>query len=298
VANHGALLIRGLMLEGPEDVLAVAHVVANGLTDDTEAFAPRTRHLGQIYSSTAWPAAQQMCMHHELSYRQTVPGLMLFGCLKEPSHGGAIPLADSTKVLEVLPSDLVKRFEKQGWILRRAYSEDIGLSVVEAFGTGDRDEIDLYCSTNGIETEWTNDGVLRTRQKRRAVVEHPERGHRSWFNQIAFLNEWTMKPQVREFLLEMYGEGGLPFTTLFGDGEPVGPDIVATINDAYDACTVREPLYTNDLLIVDNLATAHSREPFEGDREVVVALGEPKVLEADLTIAARPARRKRAARSG
>ena len=122
---------------------------------------------------------------------------------------------------------------------------------------------------------WGDDGVLRTHQHRPAVVEHPVSGHRKWFNQIAFLNEWTLKPEVREFLIEMYGEDGLPFTTLFGDGSPIGHDVVETINAAYDRCTRRVELGRHDLLLIDNVATAHGRDPYQGDRELLVALGDP-----------------------
>jgi hypothetical protein len=38
---------------------------------------------------------------------------------------------------------------------------------------------------------------------------------------------------------------------------------------------MREPWQNGDLLLVDNVRTAHSREPYEGDREVVVGLGDP-----------------------
>ena len=42
----------------------------------------------------------------------------------------------------------------------------------------------------------------------------------------------------------------------------------------YEAHTVREPWQAGDLMLVDNIRTAHSREPFEGPREVVVALAD------------------------
>jgi hypothetical protein len=50
---------------------------------------------------------------------------------------------------------------------------------------------------------------------------------------------------------------------------------VSTINEAYEAHTLREPWRSGDLLLVDNLRTAHSREPFEGPREVLAALADP-----------------------
>jgi len=106
------------------------------------------------------------------------------------------------------------------------------------------------------------------------VVRHPVTGQRCWFNQIAFLNEWTIAPEIREYLVDMYGEDGLPFNTRFGNGDPVTEDIVVLLNEVYDAHTVREPWQAGDLMLVDNIRTAHSREPFEGPREVLVGMAD------------------------
>src|SRR3712207_7565092 len=57
------------------------------------------------------------------------------------------------------------------------------------------------------------------------------RSQRCWFNQVAFLNEWTIAPEVREYLVDVYGPDGLPFNTRFGNGEPIGEDIVALLNE-------------------------------------------------------------------
>jgi hypothetical protein len=107
------------------------------------------------------------------------------------------------------------------------------------------------------------------------VVGHPVTGQACWFNQIAFLNEWTMDPDVHEYLVEMYGADGLPFTTAFGSGAPVGEDVVELLNRVYDANTLREPWQAGDLMLVDNMRMAHSREPYEGDRQVLVGMSEP-----------------------
>jgi hypothetical protein len=83
-----------------------------------------------------------------------------------------------------------------------------------------------------------------------------------------------MAPELREYLVDVYGADRLPFNTAFGNGDPIGPDVVQVINETYEAHTVREPWQAGDLLVVDNIRTAHGREPFEGPREVVVALAE------------------------
>ena len=107
------------------------------------------------------------------------------------------------------------------------------------------------------------------------MVRHPVTGRRCWFNQIAFLNEATMAPEVREYLVEVYGRDGLPFNTRFGNGDPIDADVVQMLTETYEANTAREPWQAGDLLLVDNISTAHSREAFEGPREVLVAMADP-----------------------
>jgi len=274
VAEHGSVLVRGLGLRDAAEATAVFRRLASSLMTEQEAFAPRQAYADGVYSSTKWPANQQMCMHHELSYRLEFPGLMLFACLEAPARGGATTVANSATVLDSLPAELVERFERHGWLLTRTYNDEIGASYAEAFGTDDRSAIESYCRRNAIEFEWQADDGLRTRQRRSAVVRHPVTGQRCWFNQIAFLNEWTLAPEIREFLVDVYGADGLPFNTWFGNGDPIGADVVDLLNEVYEANTDREPWQAGDLMLVDNIRTAHSREPFEGPREVVVALAD------------------------
>lgn len=280
LAQYGTVLVRGLGLHHPAQVAAVFRLIGGDLFQEREAFAARTPHPGGLYSSTTWPANQPMCMHHELSYAAEFPGLMMFACLTAPTSGGATGVADAAAVLEALPRGLVERFEREGWVLARNYNEDIGASVADAFGTDDPRAVEAYCRANAIEFAWQPDGGLRTWQRRAAVVTHPRTGRRCWFNQIAFLNEWTMDREVRDFLVETYGPQGLPFTTLFGNGEPVGPGIVDLVADVYTAHTRQEAWRPGDLLLVDNVRCAHSRDAFEGRREILVGMAEPVRLPA------------------
>jgi alpha-ketoglutarate-dependent taurine dioxygenase len=279
VAEHGSVLVRGLGLRDPDQVGTAFRRLVGDLMTEEESFAPRRHHGAGVYSATKWPANQQMCMHHELSYAAEFPGLLLFACLEAPTAGGATPVADSPTVLEALPAELTDRFEREGWLLTRNYNDEIGASVADAFGTDDRAAVERYCAENRIELEWQSDGGLRTRQRRAAIVRHPVTGERCWFNQVAFLSEWTIDPEVREYLVDMYEEDGLPFTTAFGNGDPIGEDVVAMLNEIYESHTLREPWRAGDLMLVDNVRTAHSREPYEGEREILVAMSDPVSLQ-------------------
>lgn len=280
VTEHGLLLVRGLGLWDSADVAAVAAELGGALMAEREAFAPRTPYPGGLYSSTRWPANQPMCMHHELSYALEFPAVMLFACLTAPTEGGSTGVADASAVLEALPAALVERFNREGWLLTRSYNGEIGASWAEGFGADDRAAVERYCRANSIGFAWQPDGGLHTRQRRAAVVRHPVTGRRCWFNQIAFLNEWTLDPEVREFLVADYGQDGLPFNTRFGGGDPIDERTVALLNEVYEAHTVREPWQAGDLLLVDNIGAAHSREPFIGPRELLVGMIDPTRLDA------------------
>ncbi len=192
-------------------------------------------------------------------------------------------MADASTVLEALPTELVHRFEQEGWVLSRNYTDEIGVPYADAFGTSDRSAIEEYCRANAIEFDWQPDGGLRTRQRRSAIVHHPVTDQRCWFNQVAFLNEWTIDPEVREFLIDMYGAEGLPFNTSYGNGDPIGADVVQTVNQVYDANTVREPWLAGDLMLVDNIRTAHSREAFDGPRQVLVAMADAQIRTSNMS---------------
>ncbi|MER6125834.1 TauD/TfdA family dioxygenase [Streptomyces sp. NPDC001795] len=278
VTEHGVVLVRGLGLREPDQVGAVLAELAGGLMTEREAFAPRQRYGPGLYSSANWPANQPMCMHHELSYTLEFPGLMLFACLTAPDQGGATAVADAERVLQALPTALSDRFEREGWLLTRSYNDEIGASLTESFGTDDPAAIERYCRAHAIDFTWQPDGALHTRQRRNAVVRHPVTGRRCWFNQIAFLNEWTLAPEVREYLVDVYGEDGLPFNTRFGDGTPIGEDVIQLLNTTYEDHTRREPWQAGDVMLVDNVRTAHSREAYTGERQVLVAMAEPQRL--------------------
>ena len=83
-----------------------------------------------------------------------------------------------------------------------------------------------------------------------------------------------MDPELREYLVDIYGEDGLPFNTRFGNGDPIGADVIQVVDQVYEENTARERWQSGDLFLVDNVRTAHGRESFEGPREVVVSLAD------------------------
>jgi alpha-ketoglutarate-dependent taurine dioxygenase len=78
-----------------------------------------------------------------------------------------------------------------------------------------------------------------------------------------------------ETMLAVVDENEVPFNTFYGDGAAIEPTVMDEIRDAYDNETVKFDWERGTLLLVDNMLVAHGREPFTGDRKVLVAMAEP-----------------------
>ncbi|MDH6136269.1 alpha-ketoglutarate-dependent taurine dioxygenase [Kitasatospora sp. MAA4] len=273
--EYGVVFLRGLPVADSADVARIREILVPTRTPYREKATPRSDFGNGVSSSTDLPPAQSIHMHNENSYTLTFPGLLLFACLIAPPVGGATPTADVRKVLDALPPRLVERMKSSGWTLTRNYSEYVSLDWRTAFATDDPAKVAEYCAENHIAMEWREDGSLRTSQLRPGTITHPVTGDEVWFNHMAFWNEWSLEPDIREAMTELFGSDGLPFNTGMGDGEPLTREDVETINAAYAAATVRETWQQGDVMLVDNILATHGRDPFSGDRKIAVVMGEP-----------------------
>ncbi|WP_035805138.1 TauD/TfdA family dioxygenase [Kitasatospora mediocidica] len=273
--EHGALYLRGLPVSTVEDFARVRDVLIPQRTPYREKATPRSSFGNDVYSSTDLPPAQPIRMHNENSYTLTFPGLLMFACLIAPEQGGATPVADCRNVLRELPADLVERVRRSGWALNRSYSEHISVSWQKAFATENREQVEEYCAENLISCRWDDEGNLKTAQRRPGIIRHPETGEEVWFNHLAFWSSWSLDEELRETLVDEFGADGLPFETGLGDGQPLTREDLETLNAAYEKATVRQTWQPGDIMLVDNVLTSHGRDPFQGDRKIVVAMGNP-----------------------
>ena len=273
LVRDGALLCRGL--ETTADFERFARTVSPRLIEYGERSSPRTRISSGIYTSTDHPPDQPIVLHNEQSYTLNWPMKIWFYCARPAETGGRTPLADSRKILQRLPRDVVDRFEQKQIMYVRNYNPGVGLSWREAFQTDNCGEVERYCEQEGIDVEWRDNDRLRTRQLRPAVRLHPTTGERVWFNHALFFNLSSLEASARETMLAVVDESEVPFNTFYGDGTPIEPAVIDEIRNAYDSETVKFDWQHGDLLLVDNMLVAHGREPFTGDRRVLVAMAEP-----------------------
>lgn len=270
----GGILFRGFGIKTPDRFEAVIAAVAGNLLEYKERSSPRSQVVGNIYTSTDYPPDQSIFLHNENSYQYAWPLKIFFYCHIAAETGGETPIADVRKVLAAIPEDLRRRFEERGIAYVRNYRQGMGLPWKEVFQTDDPAVVEEYCKGAGLEPEWLPDGDLRTRSRRPAVARHPRTGEALWFNHATFFHISTLPEPIRNALLERYGEDALPNNTYYGDGSPIEPEVMETLRGAYGAATVTFPWQQGDVLLLDNMMVAHARNPFTGQRKVLVGMAE------------------------
>jgi hypothetical protein len=95
-----------------------------------------------------------------------------------------------------------------------------------------------------------------------------------FFNQIQLHHVSCLDPDTRAHISALFEEEDFPRNVYYGDGSPIEDSLVAEIRDLYWRTSVAFPWQEGDVLMLDNMLTAHARNPFAGERKIVVAMGE------------------------
>ncbi|WP_261570307.1 TauD/TfdA family dioxygenase [Frankia gtarii] len=275
LAASGALLLRGFDVAGADGLTDAVRALSGAPLAYTEQSSPRSVIKGNVYTSTEYPPHAGIPLHNEMSYQAVWPLTLFFHCVQPPSTQGATPLASVHAVHEMIDPDVRAEFARRRWMAVRTYGEDVGLRWRTAFGTDSRAQVERLCAAGGLRAQWSGSDGLRTTAVRDAVHRHPVTGLPVWFNHIVIFHESSLPADVREGLREVYGDDGFPNNSCYGDGGVIPDDVVAHLRACYRAASVRFDYQRDDLLIVDNMAVAHGREPFTGPRQIVVAMAEP-----------------------
>lgn len=273
--QHGGILFRQFKISSAPQFEQVIQAMAGELMEYRDRSSPRSAIAGKIYTSTDHPATQSIFLHSENSYAATWPLKLFFGCLHPAQQGGETPIADTRRLLQRIDPAVRDRFHQKQVMYVRNFGDGMGLPWQTVFQTTEPTEVEDYAQRQGIELEWKSGGRLRTRQVRQAIAQHPHTQEWVWFNHAVFFHISTQPPALRETLLATVEEADLPYNTYYGDGSPIEPDVLNHLRAVYQQETVLFPWQAGDVLMLDNMLTAHGRQPFVGNRQVVVGMAEP-----------------------
>ncbi len=270
--SYGGVLFRNANCHTTQEFNEIALAVSPNLLDYVYRSTPRTRVEGKIYTSTEYPKEQSIPLHNENAYSRNWPNIIMFFSEIVATTGGQTPIGDMRKVYERIPKTVRDKFIEKQILYVRNYQPGIDISWQDVFQTDDKSEVENYCKANEIKFEWRDSDSLRTKQVCQAVVNHPVTQVPVWFNQAHLFHHTSHPKEMQEALLEVYAEEDLPRNTYYGDGEPIDPEILECIRQAYEVEKRMFDWQQGDVMILDNVLISHAREPFTGDRKVVVAM--------------------------
>lgn len=278
VAEHlyrsGGILFRGFEVGGAEAFREFAAGFGDPLLTYEFGSTPRSNVTQGVYTSTEYPAHQSIPLHNEQAYTLEWPMKIWFYSMIAAQTGGETPIADSREIYRRIPARIRDRFIDKKLMYVRNFGNGLDVDWSQVFNTEDESVVEAYCRAHSIECEWKDDGELRTRQICQAVARHPVTHDTVWFNQAHLFHISNLQPEVRETLLDVVDEEDLPRNVYYGDGSPIEETLLDEIRGVLDDCTLSFPWLENDVLMLDNMLTAHSRAPFTGQRKVVVAMAQ------------------------
>ncbi|KOP26732.1 peptide synthetase [Hapalosiphon sp. MRB220] len=271
--KYGAILFRGFNVKSVSEFENFAQTICPNLFAEYGDL-PRTGEGGKVYGSTPYPADKAILFHNESSHLHCFPLKIWFYCVQPAAVGGETPIVDCRKAYQLLSPQLREKLASKQLMYVRNFAEGLDVSWQNFFQTTDKKEVENYCYQAGMEFEWYDDDGLVTRQIRPALAVHPKTGEPIFFNQIQLHHIFYLDRDVRESLLSIFGESKLPRNVYFGDGTPITENEIAEINAVYQRSHTSFPWQKDDIIMLDNMLAAHGRNPFVGQRKIVVAMGE------------------------
>ncbi|MGH7999037.1 MAG: condensation domain-containing protein, partial [Brasilonema sp.] len=276
--KHGAILFRGFNINLVSDFENVAQAICPDLFGEYGDL-PREEVGGKVYGSTPYPQEKAILFHNESSHLQTWPMKIWFFCVQPAKVGGETPIVDCRKIYQLINPKLRERFASKQLMYVRNYIEGLDVSWQDFFRTTDKAVVEDYCRQAKIDFEWLPGNGLRTRSYRQAIAKHPYTGELVFFNQLQLHHLSYLEPEVQESLLSLYGEEKLPRHVYYGDGSPIEQSVIQEISEIYQQSKVSFTWQKGDILMLDNMLTAHGRHPYVEPRKIVVAMGEMITFE-------------------
>jgi alpha-ketoglutarate-dependent taurine dioxygenase len=271
--QYPALLLRGFSVGGRRGLAAAAAAAGYALLNHYGDLPEPDRAVPGIRSATPYPSDRAILFHNEGSHTDAPPRHIWFHSESVAPDGGATPLVDGIVALERLPRRLRTMFADHGLRYVRNFIPGLDVPWQAFFGTDAIGEVEILARSQGFEADWRADGTLRIASRCPAVVAHPDSGSPTFFNQVLLHHPALVDPPTRRALLALFGPSGLPRSVEFGDGSPLNDADVYTVLGVLTAEAWTFRWQEDDVLIVDNIALAHARQPYVGNRRMNVAPG-------------------------
>jgi alpha-ketoglutarate-dependent taurine dioxygenase len=271
----GAIKFDNVSIDDIDVFQQIVDSIGDEFMDYVDGNSPRTKLSGNVYTSTEFAKTETITMHNELSYSAKWPRKLFLSCIIPSETGGSTLLADSREILKQIDPKLVAEIKERGIVYIRNLHSGAGMgpSWQSTFETTDKATVEAYCKARSIEFEWGEDDNLRVKQYSMGIKSHHTTGEEVWFNQIDQFHPVQLGEATHMAFQALFETpDDYPLYVRFADGKEIADEVIESVLAAIEKVTIAPKWEKNQLLIVDNELSAHGREPFTGDRKVVVAM--------------------------
>ncbi|KAF2110439.1 hypothetical protein BDV96DRAFT_615335 [Lophiotrema nucula] len=284
--THGAIYFKDLNLKDVDEFSRFAHAFGWAPHEDIGNPVRRTVLAKNVATANEGPNTQPVYPHNEFGLSPHFPAYVFFYCISAPTSGGETPINNSIVLYHHLKErhpEFIAKIEEKGVKYQlfypntsRTQTTSPGNSVLQAYGTHvlDTDDTATARSKSKRRSEdcrLRNGCDLRVWQHLPAIRTHPHSGLPSFFNNTIsrFLNalaaDTLLPPHINK-------DGKYQPPVFYGDGELIPrkyfDSAVEIIGETRSLVTWKE----GDVLLLDNLAVQHAREPWVGKRVLAASL--------------------------
>ncbi|XP_070567967.1 dapdiamide synthesis protein DdaC-like [Ptychodera flava] len=276
---YGTILFRGLPVENADDFSRFFKQLGFSSMTYYGGAGERTEIADQVLSATdVEPPIYTIEPHNEMAYVDHYPLKIFFYCdvPAKPGLGGESGITDVRDTLRKLDPKVVQKFDKLGvkyfcYTVSKDAAKDASMSWQLRFSAEDKAEVEQYMKNHNCEYQWLDNDDLSYWRYLPAFANHPITGERVWFNQATTFHAsyfydhpvWAGKDLP---------ENRYPFTSYYGDGSVIEPEVLRHIRDVLWQETVGFQLQKGDVLVYDNIYAQHSRLGYDCDRTLLVAM--------------------------
>ena len=274
LTKHGAILYRGFKVNTINDFEQLVSSLPIISTSYVGGDSPRTKLTKKVYTSTEYPNDQSIVLHNELTWSNNYPRYLFFYCEIPPLQGGETPLADSRELFRRLPSTLIQRYQRKKlkYIMNLHRGYGIGKSWQDVFETDSKIEVEHILNKRKIDYCWKSNNSLKMKEVVQPVIRHPKTNEWIFISQAHQWHPSNLDSDIYESLLSIMPETDFYHYVCFADDEPLNHNELEITRKIIDSIKIISPWKRKDVLFVDNLLTMHGRNPFKGDRKILLSL--------------------------
>ena len=282
--EYGGVIMRGFAI--PDT--AAFNALIEGYQTDPHGYAggltPRKNISGKVFEASRVPADQKIILHQEMGYLPKYPKMVGFYCYVPSETGGCTTIGDMRRYQAQIPDALLKSVKERGVLYRRNYRapgpvNDPILALFrrewsDVLQVETREQAEEACRGVGCDPVWEDDGSLSMHYRSSGFATHSITGEETWFAQVQGMHFNAVRfAHNYETIAAAFPAGKpRPIEILYGDGGDIPEELVTPLYDILDRLEVNIPYQHGDFMLLDNIYTAHGREPFTGKRDVQVGL--------------------------